>query len=177
MAITVDASIGGASSNSYLTLARANVLAESLPHASDWLTDGSINKAQLLVHATRLIERHYKPDGSKTSASQSLWWPQTGLYYADTSTAIPSNIIPEFVEWATLEWAWALHQTPDPYADIATGLRELDTPSFNMVFTGERQPVTPRVVAELLGPYTSRRLAVVSPGGADMTTSTSRPSH
>lgn len=158
MAITIDATVGGASSNSYLTLARAAVLAETLPHMGEWVTDSSINKAQLLLHATRLLDRHFLPDGTKVSTAQALWWPQSGLFYAHTATAIPTTIIPEFVELATLEWAWALHQTPDAYGDIASGLRELDTPSFNMVFSGGAQKIVPRVISELLAPYATRQV-------------------
>ena len=86
MAITIDATVGGASSNSYVTLARANVLAETLPHMDGWLTDASINRAQLLTHATRLIDRHFTPSGQRVSSSQALFWPQSGL--SDVSTGI-----------------------------------------------------------------------------------------
>jgi len=158
MAITIDATVGGANSNSYLTIARAAVLAETLPHMNEWFTDSSINKAQLLLHGTRLLDRHFLPNGTRVSATQALWWPQSGLYYANTSTAIPTSIIPEFVELATIEWAWALHQTPDAYAEIASGLEELDTPSYRMKFTGAKQQIVPRVVSELLSPYAVRQV-------------------
>ncbi len=159
MAVVIDATVGGANSNSYLTVARANVLAETLPHMDDWLLDASINKAQLLVHATRMIDRYFVPDGSKVSSTQALWWPQSGLYYANTGEQIPGAIIPEFVELATMEWAFSLYQNPDPYSDVTDGLKMLDTPSYRMEFTGGGQKLIPDAVYTLLGPYTRDTLS------------------
>lgn len=177
MTITVDATVSGTSSNSYLTVARSNVIAETFPHMNDWFTDVTINKAQLLVHATRLLDRYFvpelnssgfladrylyhvvPPDSNKAVANQALWWPQKNFYYHNTTTAIPTNIIPEFVEQATVEWAWALHENPDPFSAVVPGLRTLDTPSYRMEFTGARQQVVPSVVSDLMGPYIRRDL-------------------
>ena len=153
MAITLDATVGGVSSNSYVTVARSNALAETLPHMGEWLTSAEINKSQLLLHATRLIDRHFLPNGAKVDDTQALWWPQSGLSYASTSVTIPENIIPEFVELATVEWAWALHEDPFPSGDISGGLRILGTPSYRMEFTGSKQKRVPEVVSDLLSPY------------------------
>lgn len=159
MAIVLDATIGGVSSNSYVTLARANVLAETLPHMNEWLTDATINRAQLLTHATRLIDRHFKPSGQRASTTQALFWPQSGLTNIATGVAIPENVIPEFVEYATVEWAWALHQEPDPYADVGLGIEALSSPSYRIEFTGNPvKRVVPQVVSDLLSPYVSRNV-------------------
>lgn len=158
MAIDIDATIGGLSSNSYITMGRSMALAETLPHMDEWLTGGSIDREQLLVHATRMIDLHFVPKGSKVNSLQALWWPQSRIYYANTTVWIPSEIIPSFVEYATIEWAWAFHENPDPYAEIAPGLRMLDTPSYRMEFTGNRQAIVPKVVSDLLSPYCNRTL-------------------
>lgn len=157
MAIVVDSTVGGSSANSYVSLARAAVIAEGLPHGSAWFTDVSINKSQLITHSTTLIDRFFLPDGAKASSSQALLWPQTGMVYANSNTAIPSNVIPLFVEVAVVEWSLYLYENPNPYADIATGIRQLRTPSYEMEFTGGKQPVVPKVVSELLAPYATRQ--------------------
>ena len=157
MALTLDATVGGSTSNAYLSVARSNVLAESLPHLNDWLIDPSINKPQLLIHATRLIDRHFVPMGRKANSSQALWWPQAGIYYDCTVISISPGVIPEFVEMACLEWGWSLHENPDSESDAFIGLTSLDTPSFNMEFTGSETPVVPKVVSMLLSPYTMRK--------------------
>lgn len=158
MAIIIDATIGGLSSNSYITLSRSMDLAATLPHMDEWFTEVDINRAQLLTHATRMIDLHFVPKGRKANDSQALWWPQSRIYYADTTVWIPSEIIPSFVEYATLEWALALYQNPNPYAEIASGLRMLDTPSYRMEFTGDRQSIVPKIISDLLSPYCNRRL-------------------
>lgn len=153
MAIIIDASIGGENSNSYLTLVRANVLTEQLPHMEFWLTDTDVNKSQLLVHATRMIDLHFTPVGSRASTTQALDWPRSDVVDVGIGALISDAVIPSFVEMATVEWAGALHQNPDPYADIAVGLERLETPSYRMEFTGEPGRIVPRVVNLLLGPY------------------------
>ncbi len=159
MAIILDATIGGLSSNSYLSVSRSNVLAELAPHMDDWLTDASINKPQLLIAATRMIDLDYKPRGTRANSSQRLWWPQVGLCYTNTYSTIPNSIIPEFLEWACLEYAWFLHENPDPYSQFAAGLSRLDTPSYSMDFTGNGStPKAPEIVGKLLAPYCNRQL-------------------
>jgi Putative DnaT-like ssDNA binding protein len=159
MAITIDASIGAQSTNSYLTVVRSNALAETLPHMGEWLSDASINKPQLLVYATRLIDLNFIPLGYKASSSQALMWPQGGLYYVGTTTAIPTSIIPECVEYATLEWAWALHENPDPYDDIAGSIRTLNTPSYRIEFDRTKAPSIPVAVGKLLSAYSINRIS------------------
>ena len=155
MAIIVDATIGGTNSNSYLTIARAGVLAETIPHMEAWLHDMEVNKPQLLVHATRLIDRYFVPVGSKTTDTQALMWPRKHVVDVGIGVEIADNVIPTFVEMATIEWASALHENPDPYAEVGHGLRRLQTPSYEMWFDGNTPSVIPRVVSMLLGPYST----------------------
>lgn len=153
MAIILDATVGGANANSYLSLARANVLAETIPHLDFWLTDVDVDRGQLLLHATRLIDRCFLAQGSRAETSQALNWPRRGIVDHSVGVLLSHSAIPSFVEMATLEWAAALYQDPDPYSDVSTGLRRLETPSYRMEFTGEKQPLIPRVVSLLLGPH------------------------
>lgn len=156
MAITVIADIGGANSNSYITVARANVLAETLPHMAEWFTDSDVNKAQLVVHATRMIDRYFIPVGEKASESQALMWPRKHVVDVGIGALLSDSVIPTFVEMATVEWAWSLSQNPDPYAEVGHGLKRLETPSYRMEFDGNPSRVVPRAVSMLLGPYSIR---------------------
>lgn len=158
MAIIIDSSIGGSNSNSYLSILRSNILAETMPHMDEWLTNVDINKAQLLVHATRLIDRHFKPAGEKAFSSQALGWPRGHVLDVGTGILLSSEVIPSFVEMATIEWAWALRENPDPYTDIGIGLKRLETPSYRMEFNGQTQQVIPRPVTMLLAPYSMKSL-------------------
>jgi len=156
MAVTLDATVGGSVSNSYVTLLRANTLMEQLPHADEWFEDLAINKTQLLVHASRLIDRGLVFQGEKVSSSQALEWPRTGVTHPLTGAAISPTSIPEFVEWATVEWAFDLYLTPDPDRGMNAAFDILRTPSYHAEFRGSARKVLPQAVAELLLPYGSR---------------------
>ncbi len=77
MAITIDASVGGINSNSYVTLAEANSYLEAVPwFASTWdgLTDAVKNS--WLVFATRAIDR-LSFVASRYDKDQALEFPRT----------------------------------------------------------------------------------------------------
>lgn len=153
MPIVINATIGSANANSYLTLADMNQIAETMPHMGEWLTDGEINKAQLLVHATRMLDRYFTPFGVRASEVQALLWPREHVIDQRTGGLISQSIIPDFVQMAAAEWAWALHKNPDPYDDVGYGLQRLETPSYRMEFNGEPQRIVPRAVSLLMAPY------------------------
>ncbi len=157
MPLTLDATIGGATSNSYLTVERADELAEYLPHASQWLSDDTLSKEQLLVYATMLIDRFGYFNGTKANSSQALAFPRSGLWYLPEGLEIANNVIPSFIEWATLEWAMALAENSDPLP-TGYGFSALYTPSFRVEFNGEMRGAgkVPESVTMLLKPYATR---------------------
>ena len=157
MALVIDATVGGASSNSYVTMERANTLLEGLPHAGDWFTDYTINRVQLIIHATRLIDRHIDFNGLKATTSQALEWPRQSIKDVRTNEEILSTIIPEFVEWATVEWAFELYLNADQGTNLVPGVRSLRTPSYDIEFSGAGgKKLIPDVVGDLLLPYGER---------------------
>lgn len=153
MAIVIDSAIGGANANSYLSLVSANTIAETIPHMKDWLFDPDLNRPQLLVHATRLLDRYFIPAGELNSETQALKWPRKHVIDFRTGRLLSHEVIPTFVEMATVEWAWALRDAPDPSEVVGHGLKRLETPSYRMEFNGVPQEVVPRVVNSLMAPY------------------------
>lgn len=153
MVIAIDATIGSVNSNSYVTVVRSNILAETLPHMSEWLTDIDINKPQLLLHATRMIDTCFIPPGNRVSESQALAWPRDHVVDVSTGLLLSNNAIPLFVELATVEWAGELYRNPEPHEDVGYGLKRLETPSYRMEFNGQSSREIPRAVQRLLGPY------------------------
>lgn len=153
MAVTLDATVGGTTSNSYVTLARGNQLIEQLPHGNDWILDPSISKSVLLIHATRLVDRSVWFVGEKTSTSQALEWPRRNVSDERSNNLISSAIIPDFVEWATVEWALYLNAEGDELNLYGLGLTSLRTPSYTADFGGPTSRRMPSVVSELLLPY------------------------
>lgn len=121
MALTVTP--GGATDDSFVTVARASSLLAEEYDTADWDKAATPVKERLLRLATRQLTQLVAWHGTKTNASptvQRLPWPRMGLYYADTDggddlwygagtgIAIPSTIIPEWLERATAVTAFRL---------------------------------------------------------------------
>ena len=77
MAVSLDASLSGSTSNSYLTLVTAEQIAANMPGGPTWIALTEDEKNLSLVQATRWLETlDYK--GDRCKASQRLKWPRSG---------------------------------------------------------------------------------------------------
>lgn len=124
---TIDATVGGATSNSYETQAEAaTYFDERLPLPTPWVASGDAS-ARALIMATRVLDamsvprrtlrldscdcRYYYTSrtwtGSPASATQRLAWPRAGMFDAN-GNAIPSDAIPQALKDAESELAGQL---------------------------------------------------------------------
>jgi hypothetical protein len=86
MAITIDATIGGASANSYQTLAAAQTLIDGFVEDDDvvaWGTATTDQKNRALVSAAQRLDRE-RFLGARATDTQALQWPRTGVRKPDT---------------------------------------------------------------------------------------------
>ena len=86
MAVTIDATVGGANANSYLTLAAAQTLIDGFVEDDDvvaWGTATTDQKNRALVSATQRLDRE-RFLGAKATDTQALQWPRTGVRKPDT---------------------------------------------------------------------------------------------
>jgi len=120
MAVTLDSTVGGANSNSYISLADAETYHDTRLHNDAWNNASTPDKTIALMWATRLLDEWVEWDGTKVGliADQALRWPRYGVYYRDGET-IGSDIIPQFLKDATAELAKDL-LAADPTADADT---------------------------------------------------------
>ena len=132
--MAIDATVGGASSDSYVTLAEANTYHDARLHNDEW-SDASVpEREKALKWGTRLLdELDWK--GIKWDTDQSLRWPRSDVddregYYFDVDE------IPVFLKNALCELAWLLL--------ISDPTREDDTKGFHMVKVG---PITLQINA------------------------------
>ena len=106
--VVIDATVGGASTNSLLTLAEAESYLHARPFHDVWdaaaLTDNEKNAA--LIWSTRILS-HYSWIGSPTNDDQALPWPRTGIYDRD-GRAQDQDAYPEWLKVACAELALAL---------------------------------------------------------------------
>jgi len=159
---TIVATVGGSSSNSYITRANAQLYFDTRLDTAEWTNAGGADKDRALIMATyRLDQEEYV--GSKVDTAQALLFPRYGALKEDGSWW-DYDEIPTPVEHATCELALAILKKPDLMAD--TGLE-----AFNKVGIGSgavtveprhtyRAATLPATVKRLL------RLLLVTPSGA-----------
>ena len=110
MTATIDATTGGANANSYLTVAAADTLTETMLGTLAWATATTDSKTRALITATRGLDT-LGWVGSKATTTQALDWPRTGVSCDGVdydSTAIPAQIL-----YATFDLANSLLTTPN----------------------------------------------------------------
>jgi len=86
MAITIDATVGGANANSYLTLAAAELIIEGFVQDDDvvaWASATTDQKNRALYSATQRLDRE-RFLGARATDTQALQWPRTGVRKPDT---------------------------------------------------------------------------------------------
>ena len=74
MAITIDATKSGSSANSYITVAEADLIFNSMYGAEDWVTLSADDKARLLLSSTEAID-HITISETKAVSDQALNFP------------------------------------------------------------------------------------------------------
>ena len=103
MAITLDATVGGASANTYITLDDANAIIEGFVLRDDnaaWDNSTTDNKNRALFTAAQRIDRE-KFLGSRVSDTQALEWPRSGVRKPDTYTnlyglSFPNRLVADY---------------------------------------------------------------------------------
>ena len=77
MAVTLDATLGGETSNSYVDMATAVAMANNIPGGGDWIAQDEEVRALSLITATRWLETlNYV--GDRCTGTQRLKWPRQG---------------------------------------------------------------------------------------------------
>ena len=129
MAITIDATVGGANANSYLTLADAQAIIDGFVQDADvtaWASATTDQKNRALFTATQRLDRE-RFLGARATDTQALQWPRTGVRKPDTyintyAVGFPFRIttdyyteteIPQQVQYAQVVLAVYLHNNPD----------------------------------------------------------------
>ena len=129
MAVTITATAGSASANSYLTLAEADALVEGMVESADvakWTTGNDDTRNRALVTAAQRLDRE-RFLGARATDTQAMQWPRTGVRKPDTyvntyATGFPFRIsddyftdteIPDQIQRAQLELAVYLKNNVD----------------------------------------------------------------
>lgn len=108
MAVVIDATVGGASANSYVTLAEAQAYMDARLNESTWESATTDTQNRALVEATRELQPLYW-QGTRADSTQALAWPRWFVINPDLPWAgtvyYASTVIPQRVKDATCELA------------------------------------------------------------------------
>lgn len=170
MAITIVATPGSATANSYLTVAEDLAYQETRLFASTMPASGETQKAALVM-ATRLLDALLSRasesvdalsgkdiilgwTGQATDGVQALCWPRTGMYTRN-GYEIASNVIPQALKEAVSEFAHQL-TLGDKNLDndvIVQGITSLKAGPVELGFKDLIEPkVIPDAVLNLMPP-------------------------
>lgn len=100
----IDATVGGTSSNSYVTLQEADDYYINRSHFTGWLALDEDVKSSLLVTASLQLDWYIKWKGTKATETQSMEWPRTGVVDKNVFD-VSDAIIPVSVKQAVFELA------------------------------------------------------------------------
>jgi hypothetical protein len=168
MAVVIDATVGGTSTNCYVTLAEANDFCEQNIHDTTWTTLTDDQKSAVLVWATRLLDDLMIWKGEKTDANQSLQWPRKYTYYKmsrslyyenpliyeSADNVIPSDIIPDWLKNATSEFGRLLASSDRTSDPDSAGFKQITVDVLTLKFDKTTIPSTlPRSVRDMVWFY------------------------
>lgn len=152
MAITLDATVGGASSNTYATLAEANTYHDAHVYYENWTNASTDKKNRALAMATRLLDDNVRWTGSVVNDTQALRWPRNGTYDAD-GILQGSDAIPQDVKDATAEYARHLIQSDLTATPDTQGFKEMKVGELELVVDPadrDRIGLMPEVVRKMI---------------------------
>lgn len=109
MTLTVTATAGSGSANSYLSVAGGDTIAGTMLGTLAWSTATSDNKARALVTATRGLDL-LDYVGTRASEVQALAWPRSDVY--QDGQLLDNTTIPEALQYATFDLAETLLTKP-----------------------------------------------------------------
>ncbi len=160
MAVTIDATVGGANANSYLTLAAAQTLIDGFVEDDDvvaWASATTDQKNRALASATQRLDRE-RFLGARATDTQALQWPRTGVRKPDTyintyTVGFPFRIttdyftdteIPSQIEYAQCVLAVYLNNNKDglglsgveDYKRVQIGSLSVETAGASSMATG-----------------------------------------
>lgn len=165
MPATIDATVGGASANSYETVAEAQAYFDTRLPVAGW--DDADSQAVLLIMATRVLDALAQPfktffpaeggtpayyrvrrqwTGTPASTTQRLAWPRTGML-DQNGNAILSTVIPQALKDALSELAGQLgneDRTLDNSV-IVQGLSSIKAGSVSLTFN---KGIIPQVIPD-----------------------------
>lgn len=124
---TLVATVGGASSNAYITVADADTYFDERLGRTAWSGESTDQKERALIQATRRLDQE-KYEGTKNATAQALKWPRLWAT-DDDGDEWDGDEIPTIVKHATCELALSYLKAEDEgkVPLLASGLEGFDS--------------------------------------------------
>ena len=122
MTLTVDATVGSDEANSYLSVAAADTIAETMITTLEWDVSTTDDKGKALITATRYLDQ-LEWIGSRATTTQTLDWPRSEATCGDK--AYDDDEVPAEIQYATFDLADALLNNPTLLSGSNASLNEL----------------------------------------------------
>ena len=130
------ATLGAVDANSYVTSAEADAYFEDRMHSSAW--DAVSDSDPLLISASRMLDWYVKWKGSKSTTTQSMQYPRTGVIRPD-GTEIDDDVLPPEIKIAVFELAFSNIGADRTAEDPLAGIGKLSAGSL-MIQAGSEKP-------------------------------------
>jgi len=115
--MTLDATVSGAASDTYITLAEWETYASN----AGWVTVGTdAVKEVYLRRAAQYLDRSYRYVGYRNIELQARAWPRQ-MDRAIDGYWVDDDVVPQDIKDAQAEMAWLIHGGADPFATLEQG--------------------------------------------------------
>jgi hypothetical protein len=129
--MSLDATIGGSSSNSYVTVAEADAYFADRAHNSNWTGLAAEDKPNFLISASQMLDWYVTWKGVRTESAQSMDWPRTGVY-DDRGELFDDDVVPADIKTAVFELALVNIEEDRTADDDLAGLKEIKAGSLGL---------------------------------------------
>jgi len=152
--MTLDVTISGTASDSYITLAEWETYASN----AGWVTVGTdAAKEVYLRRAAQYLDREFSYVGYAAEETQAMKWPRHLGKYIE-GYWIDETVIPQDIKNAQAEMAWLIHEGTDLFASTDAGAVaslsvQAGSVSSTTTYEGARAKPRHRAIDGLLRPY------------------------
>lgn len=148
--MSLDATAGGTSADSYATIATADAYHANHLYGSVWVASTNNSKERSLKMATRLLDERVTWTGRKSTDAQALRWPRDSVEDNDGYSVL-STIIPTKISNATAELARHLLSADSTGEAEGKGIANLAAGPVHITFDkNDTVDVLPTIVREML---------------------------
>jgi hypothetical protein len=150
--VGLDSTVGGASANSYCTVAEADGYHATRDYNPEWTNADTPTKEKYLQWATRLLDLSFVFIGTRASSLQSLMWPRFDAWDRDGYPYL-SNTVPTLLKNAEAEFAFQLMK--EDWTQGLTSVTDQGIQLGSLRTTPESHNQIPASVATLISPLVS----------------------